>query len=193
MQYQSWIATLIFVLIGFGGGYFAGSSGPGRAPATPARDASALDSTASCYFSPRGGCTDAIVDELSRAAHTIELQGYSFTSRPIGSALVAAQRRGVHVTVVLDAAQTSDHRGEPQYIATHGVPVLLDARHAVAHNKVILIDGRVLITGSFNFTRAAEEDNAENLLILRDQPKLQSAYEDNFRKHLEHSERFDPR
>jgi phosphatidylserine/phosphatidylglycerophosphate/cardiolipin synthase-like enzyme len=184
---------VVFVLIGFGGGYFAGAVGPGRAPADRVAEAPASTASARCYFSPRGGCTDAIVDELNAAQHTIELQGFSFTSRPIGSALVAAARRGVHVTVVLDAVQTSEHRGEPQYISNHGVPVLVDSRHAMAHNKVILIDGRTLITGSFNFTRAAEEDNAENLLVLHDQPKLQSAYEDNFRRHLEHAERFEGR
>ena len=191
MHHQSWVATVVFTIIGFGGGYFAASPTVRTAP-MPAGDTS-LDSTSICCFSPHGGCTDTIVDELNRAAHTIELQGYSFTSRRIGDALVAAKRRGVHVTVILDAAQTSDHRSEPQYMARHGVPVLLDARHAIAHSKVILIDGRTLMTGSFNFTRAAEEDNAENLLVLRDHPRLQSAYEENFRKHLEHVESFDAR
>ena len=191
MQHQSWIATLVFVLIGFGGGYFAGAVGPGRTPANRAADAPASTISARCYFSPRGGCTDAVVEELNGARHTIELQGFSFTSRPIGSALVSAAHRGVHVTCLLDATQSSEHRGEPLYLASHGVPILVDSKHAMAHNKVILIDGRTLITGSFNFTRAAEEDNAENLLILHDQPRLQSAYEDNFRRHLEHAERFE--
>ena len=193
MQQQSWIATLVFVLIGFGGGYLAGAMGPGRAPANRVPEGAGNFVSCKCYFSPHGGCTDAIVDELNAAQRTVELQGFSFTSRPIGSALVAAARRGVHVTVLLDAAQTSEHRGEPQYIASHGVPVLVDSRHAIAHNKLILIDGRTLITGSFNFTRAAEEDNAENLLVLHDQPRLQAAYEDNCRKHLEHAERFEGR
>src|SRR5438270_9452817 len=136
MQHQSWLATLVFVLIGFGGGYFAGALGPSRAPANRVGDPAASAISAHCYFSPRGGCTDAIVEELNAAQHNIELQGFSFTSRPIGSALVAAVRRGVHVTVILDAAQTSEHRGEPQYIASHGVPVMVDAKHAIAHNKI---------------------------------------------------------
>jgi len=193
MQRQSWLATVVFVLIGFGGGYFAGALGPSRAPANRAGDPAVPAISAHCYFSPAGGCTGAIVEELKAAQHSIEVQGFSFTSRPIGSALVAAARKGVHVTVLLDAAQTSEHRGEPQYIASHGVPVLVDSRHAMAHNKVILIDGRTLITGSFNFTRAAEEDNAENLLILHDQPRLQLAYEENFRRHVDHAERFEGR
>ncbi len=47
--------------------------------------------------------------------------------------------------------------------------MLIDTEHALAHNKVILIDGDTVITGSFNFSRAAEERNAENLLVIRDQ------------------------
>ena len=92
--------------------------------------------------------------------------------------------------LVLDAALTSENRAEAQSLVRAGVPVYLDARHAAAHNKVILIDEQTLLVGSFDFTQAAEESNADNLLILRDQPQLQSAYEDDFRKHLSHSERF---
>lgn len=183
------MATLVFVLIGFGGGYVAGTMGPGHA----AGSAPAAPLEAQAYFSPHGGCTDAVVNELNAARHTIELQGYVFTSHPISTALVAAASRGVHVTIILDAGQTSDQRVEAQYLARNGVPVLVDAKHAMAHNTVVLIDTRTLLTGSFSFSPAAEEDNAENLLILHDQPKLQSAYEDNFRSHLEHAERFDPR
>ena len=190
MQSQSWIATLVFAVIAFGGGYLTGAHGP-QATSTGAPSTSSIDGAASCYFSPNGGCTRAIVSEINAARHTIELQGYSFTSRPIGSALVDAHRRGVNVTLVLDAVATSEHRSEANYVGRGGVPVYIDARHAIAHSKIILIDGRTLITGSFNFTRAAEEDNAENLLILHDQPRLQAAYEDNFREHLRHSERFD--
>ena len=190
MQTQSWLAAVVFALIGFGGGYVAGTRGPGLGTVSTTPGAGAMGNN-SVYFSPQGGCTDAVVAEINTAAHDVEMQGYSFTSRPIGSALVAARRRGVHVTLVLDATATSEHRAEAEYVIRGGVPVYLDARHAIAHNKVILIDGRTIITGSFNFPHAAEEENAENLVILRDQPKLEAAYEDNFRHHLEHSERFD--
>ncbi|GMU22258.1 MAG: hypothetical protein AMXMBFR13_23460 [Phycisphaerae bacterium] len=64
----------------------------------------------------------------------------------------------------------------------------IDARHAIAHNKVILIDEQVIITGSFNFSKAAKESNAENLLVIRDQPRLMAQYLANFRQHQAHSE-----
>ena len=190
MNNQSWLATFGCVLIAFAGGYFAA----GHAPLAPTPVAgNSVQTQAACYFSPEGGCTDAIVREIESANRAVELQGYSFTSRPIGSALVAAGKRGVRVTLVLDAAQTSEHRAEASYVARAGIPVYLDARHAIAHNKIVLIDDRTIITGSFNFTRAAEQENAENIVILHDFARLQSAYEDNFRVHLAHSQPFDAR
>ena len=190
MQNQSWMATVVFAVIAFGGGYFAGSHGPVAGWGSPT-SSNPSPNQVQCYFSPGGGCTDAIVGQINAAQHSIECQGYTFTSRPIGSALVAAHRRGVDVKVILDAASTGDHRTEAVYVLHGGIPVYLDAKHAISHNKVILIDDTTLITGSFNFTRAAEEENAENVLILHNQPQIQSAYEDNFRKHLAHSEAFD--
>ena len=189
MNSQSWAATLVVVLIAFGGGFIAGRQGPPQAVAR----ATPHPLSAICRFSPKGGCTDEIVAEIDRAQHVVEMQGFSFTSRPIGSALVAAKKRGVKVTLVLDAAATSEHRGEAEYVLRNGVPVFLDARHAMAHNKVLLLDGRTLITGSFNFTRAAEEDNAENLIVVHDQQDLQDAYEENFHKHLAHARRYEGR
>jgi phosphatidylserine/phosphatidylglycerophosphate/cardiolipin synthase-like enzyme len=67
------------------------------------------------------------------------------------------------------------------------VPVLIDAIHAIAHNKVMVIDGKMVITGSFNFTNSAEERNAENLLVIRDRV-LAERYEQNWQKHKTHSE-----
>lgn len=67
-----------------------------------------------------------------------------------------------------------------------GVKVFIDSAHAIAHNKVMLIDGRTLVTGSFNFTKAAENSNAENLVVL-ESPEAVGLYRENYLKHLEHS------
>jgi len=63
---------------------------------------------------------------------------------------------------------------------------LIDGVHAIAHNKVMIIDGQTVITGSFNFTTAAERQNAENLLVVRDHA-LAARYAENWRAHAEHS------
>ena len=142
--------------------------------------------TPEAYFSPRGGCTEAVVRELAAARQTVLVQAYSFTSAPIAAALVEASRRGVRVEAVLDKSNKTGKYSEADFLVNARIPTYIDDKHAIAHNKVMIIDDQTLITGSFNFTKAAEESNAENLLILRS-PKLAAQYTDSFLQHREHS------
>ena len=109
------------------------------------------------YFSPNGGCTDAIVRELDKAKSTVLVQAYSFTSYRIAKALLEAHKRGIKVEVILDKSQKSDQYSSADFLANSGMSVKIDSVHAIAHNKVRVIDGETVITGSFNFTKAAEE------------------------------------
>ena len=145
--------------------------------------------TCEVSFSPHGGCTGAVVAELGSARTSVLVQAYSFTSAPIARALVDAHQRGVRVDVILDRSQRSEKYSSADFVAHAGIATLIDARHAIAHNKVMVIDGRTVITGSFNFTKAAEEQNAENLLVLRD-AALAEKYAANWRAHADHSERY---
>ena len=138
------------------------------------------------HFSPRGGCTEAVVDEIERAATSIQVQAYSFTSAPIAKALVEAHQRGVQVGVILDESQETEKYSSGDFLLHAGIPTLVDGRHAIAHNKVMILDGNTVITGSFNFTKAAEEKNAENLLIIRSK-ELAKPYLENWQRHREHS------
>jgi phosphatidylserine/phosphatidylglycerophosphate/cardiolipin synthase-like enzyme len=138
------------------------------------------------YFSPKGGCADAIVDEINRGHKEILVQAYSFTSPVIAAALVAARARGAKVLILLDRANEKDSRSELGVIEHQGIEVLIDAHHAIAHNKIIIIDRHTLITGSFNFTRQAEHENAENLLIMKGCPQILDSYLKNFMAHKEH-------
>ena len=140
-------------------------------------------------FSPRGGCTEAVVASLEKARATVRVQAYSFTSAPIAKALVDAHRRGVRVEVLLDKSQRSEKYSSADFVANAGIATLIDARHAIAHNKVMVIDGRTVITGSFNFTKAAEEHNAENLLVIQD-AALAEKYAANWKAHAQHSEAY---
>jgi phosphatidylserine/phosphatidylglycerophosphate/cardiolipin synthase-like enzyme len=121
---------------------------------------------AAVYFSPNGGCTETVVSALNQAKQTVLVQAYSFTSAPIAKALVDAHKRGVTVKVILDKSQKTEKYSDGDFLAHAEIPVLIDEAHAIAHNKVMVIDGQIVITGSFNFTKAAEEHNAENLLVL---------------------------
>lgn len=137
-------------------------------------------------FTPGGSCTEAIVKEIVAARKTILVQAYSFTSPTIAEALVKAKARGVDVRVILDKSQRTEKYSGATFLANGGVTVLIDDKHAIAHNKVMVLDDKVVITGSFNFTKAAQERNAENLLVLR-YKTLAARYTENWRKHAAHS------
>lgn len=157
-------------------------------PAVSAGDRQ-LDVKASVWFSPNGGCTEAICHELASAKQTILVQAYSFTSAPIAKALVDAYKRGVKVQVILDKSQKTEKYSSATFLANQGVPVKIDSKHAIAHNKVMVIDGETIITGSFNFTKSAEGKNAENVLILRSKA-LADEYVRNWQEHAGHSEEY---
>jgi phosphatidylserine/phosphatidylglycerophosphate/cardiolipin synthase-like enzyme len=150
------------------------------------------DASVQVYFSPHGACTEAIIAEIDHAKTEILIQAYSFTSAPIAKALVQAHKRGVKVKAILDKSQRSERYTSATFLANSRIPTFIDARHAIAHNKTMIIDRETVITGSFNFTKAAEEKNAENLLIIKSR-ELAGIYIGNWKKHREHLERYEPR
>ena len=144
------------------------------------------------YFSPNGGCTDAIIKQINNAKSEILVQAYSFTSTKIAKSLIEAHKRGVMVEAILDKSQKSQKYSGATFLANSRIPTFIDSIHAIAHNKIMIIDGKIVITGSFNFTKAAEVKNAENLLIIQS-PELAKLYTENWKHHREHSEPYDPR
>jgi len=143
---------------------------------------------AQVYFSPNGSCTDAIVKEIGKAKSEILVQAYSFTSKEIAKALVDAHKRGVHTEIILDKSTKSQKYSAADFTFNMGIPTFIDDEHAIAYNKVMVIDKETVISGSFNFTKAAEEKNAENLLILKSK-ELAKVYIDNW-KHKSHSQEY---
>jgi phosphatidylserine/phosphatidylglycerophosphate/cardiolipin synthase-like enzyme len=139
------------------------------------------------HFSPKGNCSEAVVSEIKAARREILVLAYSFTSRPIAEALIDAKLRGVHVDIILDHSNETEPHTEMPFLVEQGLVPAIDAHHAIAHNKVMILDSRTLITGSFNFTNQAEHENAENLLIIKGHPELVSTYRQNYHTHKEHA------
>jgi phosphatidylserine/phosphatidylglycerophosphate/cardiolipin synthase-like enzyme len=156
-------------------------------PISHASDLTLNNTPTQVYFSPNGGCTEAIINEISHAKSEIRIQAYSFTSAPIAKALVNAHKKGIHVEIILDKSNKSKKYSAGDFTAHMGVTTYIDSKHAIAHNKIMIIDKEIVITGSFNFTKAAEEKNAENLLIIRNN-KLAEIFIDNWNKHKNHSD-----
>ena len=146
--------------------------------------------TTDVYFSPHGGCTDAIVKELASARTEILVQAYSFTSKPIAKALLDARKRGIKIEIVLDKSQQYKKYSAADFVAHAGISTFIDSAHAIAHNKIMIIDRSTLITGSFNFTKGAEENNAENLLIIKGNKALVDRYIQNYNEDKGHSEQY---
>jgi phosphatidylserine/phosphatidylglycerophosphate/cardiolipin synthase-like enzyme len=127
-----------------------------------------------------------VVDEIARARRSILVQAYSFTSVPILAALKAAHARGVEVEVIVDktsarVSKSGSRYSAATYFSNAGIPVWVDTRVSIAHNKVMVLDGATVITGSFNFTAAAQSHNAENLLVVRD-AALAERYRENWER-----------
>ncbi len=141
----------------------------------------------SVYFSPKGGCENALVQELKKARKEILVQAYSFTADPLTFALVEAKKRGVDVEVILDRSNEVERYSDLNILLDNGLHPLIDAEHSIAHNKVMIIDRKIVVTGSFNFTNQAENQNAENLLIIKGHPALVTQYRNNFMAHKLHS------
>jgi phosphatidylserine/phosphatidylglycerophosphate/cardiolipin synthase-like enzyme len=136
-------------------------------------------------FTPADRIDRLIVGEIDASRHEVMMLAYSFTDRTIARALIRARQRGVLVQVVADREQA---RALPQNVLADlvagGVDVWLDGNFQAAHNKVIVIDAdaprATTITGSYNFTIAAQRSNAENVIVLRDNPAIARAYRDNW-------------
>ena len=108
----------------------------------------------------------------------------------IAEVLVNAAKRGVKFQAILDKSQRTERYTAATFLLHADIPTYIDAKHAIAHNKVMVIDGHELITGSFNFTTAAEEHNAENLLVI-DDAEMAVRYAKNWNEHLLHSEKYE--
>jgi phosphatidylserine/phosphatidylglycerophosphate/cardiolipin synthase-like enzyme len=151
-----------------------------------------LRGSAQVAFTPGDDAASLIIDAIQKAKRQVLVQAYSLTHKEIAQALVDARQRRIEVQVIADPVQ--DERGRTSqvaWLAAAGVPVWLDGEHAAAHNKVMVIDSgmaeAVVITGSYNFTHAAQFRNSENLLLLRGNPALVEAYAANWRRHRIHS------
>jgi len=143
-------------------------------------------------FAPQDRVDLMIIDAINGARKQVLVQAFSFTHRGIARALIDAHRRGVEVALIADREQTETLRnGLVPELARAGVPVSIDDQHAAAHNKIIVIDagspGCAVITGSFNFTFAAQNQNAENAVVLRGNLPLCDAYRDNWQRHRAHA------
>lgn len=133
------------------------------------------------YFAPEDDIQDAIVRGIGDSKAEIDVLAFSFTSEPIAKAIATRVRDGIRVRAVFDKTQAGNAYSQDDFMREHGVDVRLDGNEYAMHDKVIVIDTDAVITGSYNFTKAAETKNDENILIIHS-PSLASQYRGEFER-----------
>ena len=117
-------------------------------------------------FSPKGSALDIILKGIRGSEKSILVAAYSFTSKPISTELVEAYRRGVDVKVIADKKSNSGKYSAVTFLANQGVPVRLNGKYQIFHHKFMVFDGLHVETGSFNYSVAAVNKNAENVIMI---------------------------
>jgi len=141
------------------------------------------------WFSPNGGAARGITRTIEAAKKSIHVQAYAISEPQITRALIAAHQRGVTVILIADAHEQSGSSSTAKQIKKAGVPTRVDRAHSLQHNKTMVIDAAIVVTGSMNFTQSGDKNNAENTLIITNDD-LAKLYEEDFQKHLSHSGTF---
>ena len=146
--------------------------------------------TIEVYFSPNGKCERAIIREIEKAEEFVHVALFHFTNRRIAKALTTVSGKGVDIKVILDKEKASDYYSKSRFLTSKGIHLKLKkglcrtdrkSRPGLMHNKFAVIDGKTVITGSYNWTASAEMLNHENLLIISSM-KVASLFEREFLK-----------
>ena len=157
--------------------------GPDDRPATPYPVVNVNGTEIEVYFSPDDGVAQHIIRQVKDAQQSIYFLAYSFTADNIADAMVARTKAGVSMSGVFEKTQVSSSRSSNEYdpMRAAGLDVWQDGNPRNMHDKVILIDGKIVITGSYNFSANAEKSNDENILIIHN-PEITSLYLQDFQR-----------
>lgn len=177
MKKQVIVSCLLFL-------FFITGSSPYAAPPE-----SKAKLTVQACFSPDGGCGELVLKTIEQARSEILIMAYSFRSMAIAEALVKAHRKGIKVEVIMDQSERQEGFMPANVLHNAGIPVWLDGRHAVMNNRLMIIDGKTALTGSYSFTAASENMNAENMIVIHS-PEPAKLYKDNWLMHRNHSEKY---
>lgn len=153
--------------------------GKGSPSNTPYPEVTVGDVRIECYFAPEDHVRRAIVRTIKTAQTEIDFMAFSFTSDEIGKAMAERMDGGVRVRGIFDARLAKTAHSEHDFLAKHGADVHLDRNQYAMHHKAIVIDSQTVITGSYNFTEAAETKNDENVLIIHS-PAVADLYHREF-------------
>jgi phosphatidylserine/phosphatidylglycerophosphate/cardiolipin synthase-like enzyme len=143
--------------------------GPDVRAATPYPEVTIDGIPVAVYFSPDDGAQAHLVELLNGAQRSIYFLAFSWTSDDLTNAVLERAQNGVVVAGVMEESQVQSNIGSDyDRFQQAGLDVRLDGNSRNMHHKVIIIDEKIVVTGSYNFTNSAEEFNDENVLVLHD-------------------------
>ncbi len=137
-------------------------------------------------FTPPSGCGALIAQQVAEADDSIYVQAFDFTSSHIANELIKAHRRGVKIKMLLDRNNKNNVNSQMPALLEAGIDISIDSVPGYAHNKIMIIDHKKVITGSFNFTRGADHKNSENVLLIEDE-RIAQKYFQNWLVRKSHS------
>ena len=147
---------------------FVGDAFGPRSPAdTPYQTLSVDGTLLEVYFSPEDETASRLVELIAGAQQSLYFLAFSFTADDIAEVVIARHQAGVSVQGVLDTGQASANTGgEYENLLQAGLELRLDGNPNRMHHKLFIIDGAIVVTGSYNFSRSAETRNDENTLVI---------------------------
>ncbi len=147
-------------------------------------------STIETAFSPSSDTTALIVRTIQSAQTSVEVAIFKFNSMPIAEALLNAHKAGKSIRIIVDKTQQHEDKSVVDYLVKQGVPVRVDNKHTVMHNKFLVIDEKTIETGSFNYNHRAEKQNAENVIVIHDNADLAAKYLQHWQQLWDNSDNY---
>jgi len=120
------------------------------------------------YFAPEDDVMEKVIKEVVNADDSIHFMAFSFTGNKLGEAMIDVMGEGVEISGIFESRGANTEYSECQTLLENGADVMLDGNPRTFHHKVIIIDGEIVIFGSFNFSDSADKENDENLIIVYD-------------------------
>lgn len=142
-------------------------------------------------FSSDKKTENLVIKSIESAKKQILFAAYSFTNKNIAVALVSAKKRGVSIYAVLDKSQATEKYSAANFLLHAKIPVRIDTQHSIMHNKYMVIDSETVETGSYNFTSSATNRNAENVIVIWNDPIVAGDYANDWKIHWDHAQQIE--
>lgn len=148
---------------------------------TPKFSSSVSPGEVQAIFCPSVECENSLIRLIDGAETEVLVMIYSFTLGGIKDALIRAKERGVKVRIIMDKQQAGNQYAVDEELEAQKIELLRDTNSRLMHNKVAIIDKKIVVTGSFNWSTNARDYNDENIIIIHDEI-IATAYKNRFEK-----------